>query len=73
MGKKKESGFDQKMQRIREIADGMQNRQLSLDESIALYQEAQNLIRECHAYLEEAELKVQQVTGNGNLESVEEI
>ncbi len=73
MAKKKDSGFDLKMQRIREIADTMQNRQLSLEESIQLYQEAQELIQACHGYLEKAELQVKQVTENGSLTDLDSL
>lgn len=71
MAKKKESGFDNKMQRIREIADSMQSRQLSLEESIGLYQEAQELIKSCHNYLEQAELQIKQVTDSGELNELD--
>jgi exodeoxyribonuclease VII small subunit len=62
MAKKKEEGFDSKMQRIRKIAEILQNRQLSLEDSLELYQEAKGLIQSCHDFLEQAELKVREVT-----------
>lgn len=73
MAKKKENGFDSKMQRIREIADTMQSRQLTLEESISLYQEAQELIKSCHNYLEQAELQVKQVTESGALNELDSL
>lgn len=73
MAKKKENGFDSKMQRIREIADTMQSRQLTLEESITLYQEAQELIKSCHNYLEQAELQVKQVTESGALNELDSL
>lgn len=73
MAKKKESGFDNKMQRIREIADSMQSRQLSLEESIGLYQEAQELIQSCHNYLEQAELQIKQVTESGEMNELDSL
>lgn len=70
MSKKKEETFESRMLRIREISDSMQQNQLSLEENIALYQEAQILIKACQAYLENAELTIRQVTENGTLKDL---
>jgi len=67
MSKKKEISFEARMQRIRAIADAMQSSQLGLEENLALYQEAQALIKDCHEFLESAELQIRQVTESGGL------
>jgi exodeoxyribonuclease VII small subunit len=71
MSKKKELNFEDKMQRIREIADIMQSGKLSLEENLKLYTEAGLLIRECHSFLEAADIQIRKVTGEGKIENVD--
>ena len=60
MAKKKNSvQFESKLQQIKLIADRMQAENLSLDESMALFREADALIQACRAYLQEAAVEVE--------------
>ncbi len=52
-----EQAFDEMEQIVRQLEDG----QLSLDESLALFERGQALSARCQALLETAELKVQQL------------
>ncbi len=57
--KKTSSSFESKLQQIKQIADRMQAENLSLDASMALFQEADALIKECRDYLQEASVQVE--------------
>lgn len=60
MAKKKTSiSFESKLQQIKQIADRMQAENLSLDDSMALFQQADVLIKECRHYLQEASVQVE--------------
>lgn len=71
MAKKKiNEGFEAKLQRIKSVADQLQREELSLDQSMALFTEADELIKACRAFLEEASLQVEHLinpaTGKNN-------
>ncbi len=51
--------FEKKLNRMSEIVTKMEAGDLSLDDSLKLFEEGIKLSRECHAQLEEAEQKVQ--------------
>lgn len=55
---KKSSSFEDKMARLEEIAGKLNNGKVSLDESLALYNEGCTLLSECEKLLTEAEQKV---------------
>lgn len=59
--KKVDTGFEEKLARIKQLADKLQNDELGLDESMALFSEADALLQECRVFLEEAELKIEQL------------
>ena len=54
----KREPFEQLYARLEEHVQKLEQGGLSLDESIALYEQGMTLARECQARLEEAELKV---------------
>jgi exodeoxyribonuclease VII small subunit len=47
------------LQRIKSIADTLQRETLSIDESMALFKEADELIKNCRDFLETASLQVE--------------
>lgn len=51
--------FEQKLTRLEEIVGKMENGDLSLEESLKLFEEGVKASRECHKKLAEAEEKVQ--------------
>jgi exodeoxyribonuclease VII small subunit len=62
MAKKKNTlPFEEKLQRIKSIADSLQRDTLSLDESMALFKEADLLLHDCRDFLDQAQLQVEQL------------
>ncbi|MFN3529675.1 MAG: exodeoxyribonuclease VII small subunit [Bacteroidia bacterium] len=59
--KKNEPAFEDKLQRIKAIADKLQREELSLDDSMALFKEADQLIQESRSFLQQASLKVEEL------------
>lgn len=57
----KELTFEKKLERLEKILDEMNNKTLSLDESLALYSEGQNLIEDLKTALKDAEEKVEKI------------
>lgn len=59
--KKNEPAFEEKLQRIKGIADRLQREELSLDDSMELFKEADQLIQESRTFLQQASLKVEEL------------
>ena len=55
--------FEQKIKRLEEVVQSMQKGDLSLDESLRLFEEGVKLSKECHLSLEQAQQKVQILMG----------
>ena len=51
--------FEKKLGRLEEIVQSMEEGDLSLDQSLKLFEEGVKLSRKCHEQLEKAEQKVQ--------------
>ncbi len=58
MSKKKESSFEESLNRLQEISDALESGEIGLDQSIKLYEEGIDLAKICFTTLKEAELKV---------------
>jgi len=58
MAKKKDNSFEDSLRRLQEISDILEQGEISLEESIKLYEEGINLAKDCYSTLKEAELKV---------------
>ena len=54
--------FEDAMARLEAAVKALESGNLSLDESIALYEESIGLVRICHDRLEDCEIKVRQLT-----------
>lgn len=54
--------FEKKLGRLEEIVNKMEKGELSLEESLKLFEEGVKLSRECHEKLNEAEVKVKMLT-----------
>jgi len=61
MAKKKETSFESSLQRLQEISDILERGEISLEESIKLYEEGIILAKNCYSTLKEAELKVTEI------------
>ena len=53
--------LEKNLQQIRALLDRLQKETLSFDEHLALMQEGMERIKSCHDYLDQAELKIQQL------------
>lgn len=67
---KKTQNFEQAMKRLEEISQILEKGEISLEESIKLYQEGTKLIEFCQNKLDEAQKIIQKLSRNsdGNLE-----
>ena len=62
MAEKQELTYEAAMTRLEKIVTMLENDTLSLDESLALFEEGTNLARFCNKTLDEAELKITKLT-----------
>jgi len=58
MSKKKETSFEDSLQRLQEISNFLESGEAGLEESIKLYEEGIKLAKNCYSTLNEAELKI---------------
>lgn len=58
MAKKKENSFENSLKRLEEISDLLESGEVSLEDSIKLYEEGIILAKNCYSYLKEAEIKI---------------
>ena len=56
--------FEQNMQRLEQIVRAMERGDVSLEESLGLFQEGTDLVRACGKLLDEAELQVTKITAS---------
>ena len=59
--------FEQALQALEETAVKLESGNLSLDESLALYEYGQKLAAHCNHQLSEATLRVEQLTAEGEI------
>lgn len=71
-GKHEELNFELALKRLETVVSKMQGSDLSLDESMALFQEGSYLVNICREKLEKAEQEVKILLQNKNGEVVEE-
>jgi exodeoxyribonuclease VII small subunit len=58
MAKKKEKSFEDSLKRLQEISELLESDTITLEESIALYEEGIILSKSCYDILDKAELKI---------------
>ena len=58
----KDFNFEKSIKELEQIAIALENEQLSLDESISLFEKGVNLSKECSQYLENAKQKIVTLT-----------
>ncbi len=67
IGKEKLLTFEEKLERLKEIVAKLESPDmLELDASLTLFEEGVGLVRSCKKLLEEAELRVQNLTKEEN-------
>jgi len=63
--------FESAMTELEQLVEKMEDGELTLDESLKAFERGVVLTRLCQSELKNAELKVQQLNGNGELEVLE--
>jgi exodeoxyribonuclease VII small subunit len=63
--------FEQAFAQLEEIVARLESGDLTLDDSLALYERGQALARRCGAMLDSAELRIQQVGDSGDIRLLE--
>lgn len=63
--KKEELNFEEAMKQLEEIANVLENGNLSLDESVNKFEEGMKLSKKCNDYLDQAEKKITMLINNG--------
>ena len=58
MSKKEEVNFEELIQKLEEITNKLEKEQLSLDESVKLFEEGMQISKECNSKLEDAEKRI---------------
>jgi exodeoxyribonuclease VII small subunit len=71
MGETQERTFESAFEALEEAVTKLEAGGLTLDESLALYAQARELADWCAAQLDEAELRVQQLTASGEVKPLE--
>jgi len=61
---KKQPDFEQSLERLESIVDKLEAGELSLEESLKIFEEGVSLTRSCQQALNEAEQRVKQLTIN---------
>ncbi len=64
--------FEQNMKRLEEIVRAMERGDVTLEESLKMFQEGTELIRSCSKLLDDAELQVKKVMAQADGSPVEE-
>ena len=64
--------FEQNMLRLEQIVRAMERGDVALEESLKLFQEGTELVRECGKLLEDAKLQVSKITAGQEGEPTEE-
>ncbi|MDD6021216.1 MAG: exodeoxyribonuclease VII small subunit [Oscillospiraceae bacterium] len=67
---KKEMTLEQAMKRLEEITEKMQSESVTLDKSLKLFEEGSSLVAFCNEKLQQAQLKITQLTSDGEEEKV---
>ena len=58
MSKKEELNFEELIEKLENITNKLEKEQLSLDESVKLFEEGMNISKECNSKLEDAEKRI---------------
>ena len=61
---KKNKNFEESFKRLQEISELLERDDVSLEDSVKLYEEGIKLSKACHSTLEKAELKVEQLNND---------
>ena len=63
--KKEELNFEEAMKQLEEIANVLENGNLSLDESVNKFEEGMKISKKCNDFLDQAEKKITMLINDG--------
>ncbi len=66
MSKKEEVNFEELIQKLEEITNKLEKEQLSLDESVKLFEEGMHISKQCNSKLEDAEKRITMLINDNN-------
>ena len=66
MTKKEEVNFEELIQKLEEITNKLEKEQLSLDESVKLFEEGMHISKQCNSKLEDAEKRITMLINDNN-------
>lgn len=66
MAKKDDLSFEELMEKLEEITAKLEKEQISLDDSVKLFEEGMNISKECNKKLEEAEKRITMLVESEN-------
>jgi exodeoxyribonuclease VII small subunit len=66
-----EMAFEEAFQELKDLVESLEAQELDLEEGLALFERGQSLIKRCEELLEEAELKIKQITVSDSGEVIE--
>ena len=64
---KKNLNFEDSLAKLEGIVDALEDNDVSLEESVKKFEEGIKLVRDCQKQLNEAELKVNRLMGDGGI------
>ena len=62
---KKKNTFEQNMKKLEEIVESIEQGDMELDKTITLFEQGKSLVKECQEFLNQAELKINKLAGDG--------
>lgn len=70
---KKDMTLEQAMKRLEKITDEMQSESITMDKSLKLFEEGTSLVAFCNEKLQEAQLKITNLTENKEVNENDEL
>ena len=64
---KKNLNFEDSLAKLESIVDALEDNDVSLEESVKKFEEGIKLVKDCQRQLQEAELKVNKLMGDGEI------
>ncbi|GIX43245.1 MAG: exodeoxyribonuclease 7 small subunit [Leptospiraceae bacterium] len=65
--------YEEAIKRLEEITNKLESGELTLEESLKLYEEGIQLKQQCYEYLKKAEGKIYKIINNDGKETLEEV
>ena len=72
MTKDSDISFEEAFAKLEEVLRSLESGAKTLEESMSLYEEGMRLAKQCHEYLDSAELRITEIASSNNQDSVME-